>query len=486
MFEDSLAAPWQVDPCSCRWNSAGARGTLPSETYSVLGLTYEEASDYKGLCMGASFYSGERERGFDGTHLALSRPPIALQPPSLRSSLFLFLRLLFQRKPLVGGGRTKQKMAERYPRAAGVPGYSCSHPKSAALYENFDIHHNPIIGVGHFGELRRVDWFGTDVAAKMIYTCSLPPPTVGDPAETTEESRRPGQRKDFREEVEPWRTLVHPNIARLLDVVIPDEFPRKPPLIVTELYSRSLRALVVNKGPMSHKQVLDLSSQISYGLCFLHERDAPVMHGNLTSNNVLLTYQNVCKISDVGLAQAFEERRLTLHEQNPTTRAYMPIAVLYKMQAFDHRVDVYSLGILVLEMLIGGLQYEEDGTQLLDDDGTPIAERKRRERDFEKLPDDHLLLPLLVQLMSPIDERPRIAAVAERFSKLLASHKEKVPETTEPTDTSSVAASQVFDKLNLLHDRVSGRSRLILLVFFMLFLLVKEKHIENQIYSVPF
>ncbi|PHT43867.1 hypothetical protein CQW23_17892 [Capsicum baccatum] len=94
-----------------------------------------------------------------------------------------------------------------------------------------------------------------------------------------------------------------------------------------------------------------ISISITKGICFLHTKEN-IIHGNLTSSNILLDEQNNPKIADVGLS-----RLMTTAGNNNVivtvgTLGYRALE-LSKIKNASTKTDVYSLGVIILELLTG-------------------------------------------------------------------------------------------------------------------------------------
>ena len=114
--------------------------------------------------------------------------------------------------------------------------------------------------------------------------------------------------------------------------------------------------------PLSLTQCLekhqDLPLQIKYsilldvakGLNYLHCKRPPIVHRDLTANNILLTSSFIAKISDLGvsrMADTFKRQQLT---KAPGNAVVMPPEALKDNPSYDHKLDVFSYGCLILHV----------------------------------------------------------------------------------------------------------------------------------------
>ena len=173
--------------------------------------------------------------------------------------------------------------------------------------------------------------------------------------------------------------------------------------------------------PISLSQCLetnqDLSLQIKYsilldvakGLNYLHNKKPPVVHRDLTANNVLLTSDYVAKISDLGVSRILEsiQYKLTKAPGNPYV---MPPEALSDNPQYDHKLDVFSYGCLILcvfthEWPIPSAQFvpNENGMYSL------VSEWDRRTKYSSQIPSDNSFLPFAKKcLLNDPQSRPTI------------------------------------------------------------------------------
>jgi serine/threonine-protein kinase len=147
--------------------------------------------------------------------------------------------------------------------------------------------------------------------------------------------------------------LSHPNIVTIHDVFEGEDGTL--PLIAME-YVRGTNLKEVLKGgqPLPHDFVDSVVRQVASALDYAHERG--VIHGDVKPANILITDTEQVKLTDFGIA------RLRRDEVSPgkkvlgTPRYIAPEQVL--RQEVDHRADIFSLGVVVFEMLCGCPPYD--------------------------------------------------------------------------------------------------------------------------------
>ena len=205
------------------------------------------------------------------------------------------------------------------------------------------------IGRGGMGEVYRAhdSRLRRDVAIKV-----LPP----DFAHDAEKLRR------FEHEARAASALNHPNIVSVHDVGSVDGVS----FIVTELVEgRSLREMLEN-GALAPRKAVEIAAQIADGLAAAHT--AGLVHRDLKAGNVMLTQDELVKILDFGIAK-WEVRNdgTTSTLTDTLTKPGEVVGTVTSMspeqvegKEVDRRSDIFSLGILLYEMLCGKRPFTGD------------------------------------------------------------------------------------------------------------------------------
>lgn len=174
------------------------------------------------------------------------------------------------------------------------------------------------------------------------------------PSET--QLRSPEARQRFLREARAVATLNHPGIAAVYDVIETEESP----YIVMEYVEGESVSSMVRRGPVSPQQVIDLGIQLASALEEAHSHG--VIHRDLKPANVLVTRAGKAKILDFGLARrlASGESALTAAGHVVGTPGYMSPEQMLGYDA-DPRSDIYTLGVLLFELLTGRWPFEAKG-----------------------------------------------------------------------------------------------------------------------------
>ncbi len=156
----------------------------------------------------------------------------------------------------------------------------------------------------------------------------------------------------FRREAQMVAGLVHHNIVTVIDRGADDG---RPFIVFEYVGGENLKQLVEREGPLPVERALELAIQIAHGLAFAHENG--YIHRDVKPQNVLLNGNGEAKVTDFGIARSLDlQRGVTQTGAVLGTSEYIAPEQA-QGQHVDERTDVYSLGILVYELLTGELPF---------------------------------------------------------------------------------------------------------------------------------
>ncbi|KAM7467932.1 hypothetical protein LguiB_015494 [Lonicera macranthoides] len=169
--------------------------------------------------------------------------------------------------------------------------------------------------------------------------------------------------KEFEAEIAVLGLIRHPNILALRAYYLG---PKGEKLLVFDyMINGSLASCLHARGPETSipwPTRMNIAMGTTRGLCYLHTQEN-IIHGNLTSSNVLLDEQNNPKIADVGLSRLMTNAANTNVIATAGTLGYRA-PELSKLKNATAKTDIYSLGVIILELLTG--KSPSEGTDGLD------------------------------------------------------------------------------------------------------------------------
>ena len=153
-------------------------------------------------------------------------------------------------------------------------------------------------------------------------------------------------KKMFKRETDIMMKLKHPNIITLYDTII-DENTENVYLIM-DYYSRGDFSNFLRKRPLKEKYAIKYLKQLSEGLKYLLSNN--IIHRDLKPQNILITNIGDIKITDFGFARYFDNDLLI--QTICGSPLYMAPEIM-KSQKYDYKSDLWSVGIIFYEMLVG-------------------------------------------------------------------------------------------------------------------------------------
>lgn len=158
----------------------------------------------------------------------------------------------------------------------------------------------------------------------------------------------------FRREARAVARLNHPNICAVYDWGT----SQTGAYMVMELIpGHSLKTLLEKRGRLPEDEALDIAAQTATALGKAH--DEGVVHRDVKPQNILITPAGQVKVIDFGIARAFGAASITTSDAVSGTPHYMSPEQA-RLEPVDARSDLYSLGIVLYEMLIGSPPFTGD------------------------------------------------------------------------------------------------------------------------------
>ena len=159
----------------------------------------------------------------------------------------------------------------------------------------------------------------------------------------------------FRRESQAAASMSHPNIVNIYDVGKEGNIH----YIVMELIEgRALSDVIKEQGPMEYPKVISISKQIAAALSFAHKNH--IIHRDVKPHNIMMTPNGTAKITDFGIAKAVNAATIV----DSTDGIIGSVHYFSPEQArggyVDEKSDIYSLGIVMYEMLTGNVPFDGD------------------------------------------------------------------------------------------------------------------------------
>ena len=293
---------------------------------------------------------------------------------------------------------------------------SMAERQTEFAYRNIELYKSQSLGSGSYGGVCKAKCDGLPCAAKIMH------PTLFDMHNIGADSYI----RKFHEECRLLSLARHPNVVQYLDTCYdPDT---RMPVLLMELCDESLTAFLERSpGPLFYDIQLNICHDIALALVYLHCNR--VIHRDLTGNNVLMIAGPRAKITDFGMSKlASVNPRMTALTFCPGNPQYMSPEALDKAKPYTAKLDVFSFGVIVIQILTRLFPNPTDNFRLVyssEFDDTLrqlVPETERREAHLKLIPDTHSLKPLALQcLKKEENERPSAVQLSERLSELKQS-----------------------------------------------------------------
>ena len=273
------------------------------------------------------------------------------------------------------------------------------------------------LGRGAYGKVYAVKYCETVCAAKEIHSILI---------EDVGETERRRTIESFLRECRQCSMLRHPNVIQFLGVYYPTGAGSaanrmRLPVMVMEMMADSLTSFVDKHEKIPVHIKYSIVHDVSLGLCYLHNHNPPIVHRDLSPNNVLLTAHHVAKISDLGVAKVIKAntRKTIAMTKAPGTVDFMPPEALASSPVYGPPMDMFSFAGIILHTFnqqwprpIDQVQFDPKTRKMM-----ALSEVERRQQYLDKMIGEAEVLRPLVEECLDYDPavRPTIATVCERI-----------------------------------------------------------------------
>ena len=283
-------------------------------------------------------------------------------------------------------------------------------------YEKVKIFKEYLLGRGSFGAVYKAQCDDLPCAAKVLH------PTLVDHQVYNKVQERFQQERLFLD------SIRHPNIVLYLGMC--NDPATHQPALLMELLDESLTDMLesLTSALPYHIQV-NICHDVSLAIAYLHSQN--IIHRDLSSNNVLMIARRKAKVTDFGVSRIvdFEQHSSTPLSLCPGTKAYMPPEALREPPNYTQKIDVFSFGVIVVQLLTRLFPRPTSSTRDVEDRYSQgrrvqeiVSEKERRKNHIDLIKPNHPLLgTILACLNDEGQNRPTASQLCQVFSELKQS-----------------------------------------------------------------
>ncbi|MBZ9686748.1 Stk1 family PASTA domain-containing Ser/Thr kinase [Clostridium estertheticum] len=160
----------------------------------------------------------------------------------------------------------------------------------------------------------------------------------------------------FKREATSVARLSHPNIVNVHDVGAEKQINF---IVMEYIDGKTLKQIIKENGRLDSQKTLDIVFQVAKALECAHKNN--IIHRDIKPDNIMIMEDNMVKVMDFGIAKVADSRTVT-NSQNVmgTVRYFSPEQA--KGNFVDCRTDIYSLGIVMYEMVTGQVPYNAESS----------------------------------------------------------------------------------------------------------------------------
>ena len=303
-------------------------------------------------------------------------------------------------------------------------------------YQNVHVHTSKVLGTGSYGSVVQATLDHLPCAAKILHTIFFRSDDLGGVDFAAH----------FDQECAILQELKHPSIVQFLGVV-PDPNSHRP-ILLMELMKESLTGfLECSTASLPYHVQVNITHDVTLALVYLHGNN--IIHRDLSSNNVLLNDASRAKVTDFGMSKMVDANPRMTHSkitQCPGTPVFMPPEALRAKPRYSDKLDTFSLGVLMIQIITRMFPAPTDAEIVLEDDSFPtgmrvilVPELERRKKDIDKVPSTHALLPIALHcLKDKYKERPTAAQLCQSLEQLKAAQVYTASETENQQSRASL------------------------------------------------
>ena len=214
-------------------------------------------------------------------------------------------------------------------------------------------------------------------------------------------SEQADQLERFRQEARAVAKLSHPNVVSVIDA---GEDGGYPYIVFEYVKGETLKQRIARVGALDAQEALAYAIEVARGLSVAHARN--MVHRDIKPQNVLIDSEGRAKLTDFGISRQLEQDGMTATGRVLGTTDYVAPEQAMGHGA-DQRSDVYSLGVVLYEMLVGQVPFHAESQ-------VGVAMKHVN----EDLPDVQRRRPDLSAAMALVVERATAKDPAERYRRI--------------------------------------------------------------------
>ena len=283
------------------------------------------------------------------------------------------------------------------------------------------------LGRGAYGRVYAVKYCETVCASKEIHSILV---------EGVGQAQMQRTIESFMRECRQCSRLRHPNVIQFLGVYYPTGASganrMRLPVMVMEMMADSLTSFVEKHEKIPVHIKYSIVQDVSLGLCYLHNHDPPIVHRDLSPNNILLTAHHVAKISDLGVAKVIKADSRKTMTKAPGTVDFMPPESLANSPVYGPPMDVFSFAGIILHTFNQQWPRPTDSNRFDPKTRRKVAllEVERRQQYLDEMVGETKVLRPLVEECLDDDPavRPTITSVCERIQVSKDTYMKECPQ----------------------------------------------------------
>ena len=274
-----------------------------------------------------------------------------------------------------------------------------------------------VLGKGSDATVKEVNWVGTSCAAKQLHEILLEDDSPGGAKQFVD---------NFEKECMTWSKLIHPHIVQFLGVYFSPT--SRIPMLILEKMDTSLRHYLEHntKEDFLLPDKIYILRQVAQALSYLHSRSPPLVHHDLSPNNILLNEVSLqAKVTDFGMTRAMDPSKMTRKSSVKGTLAFMSPEALVDPPKYDEKLDVFSYGNVIITTVTHKWPNPGPPTTYEGEKLVAISEFHRREQYLVHFTptESEVFLPMVRSCLEnrPI-QRPTSIQLVTQMIEIEASH----------------------------------------------------------------